>query len=687
MWALLAAIAVLWPARISGPLDGVPLERAAEAIAVGAILPALWVLHPQFLRTSFARGCIVLLLLWKACSAALFVQDGWCVRFDPARQLVWDETGAPHTWDLRADWRTPDPVCSAVMTRSYHHFGEFPVWFFNLPPPSDSWPALEDRPPGAKVGMRIRGFLHTRDAGHLQIDSDPSIRVTAQIDGRPIGDGVLVAPGLHIIAVDASLIGRRWRLVPLWDGEEVWGNVTTTVDYPSRFNLLVRPWIGWLPLLVEWALLCGWLAAAVRWVGDAAVLAWAAGASLVIGALVANGRVELARWAIAALAGAVLVPVPARLRNLRGALVIVGVPWMTFVVVSSAPAIGKWILYNVGSDHWMFQRYAYRIVMQGYWLEGGSETFYFQAFYRWIVGLLHAVFGDSSVGESYWDGACLLAGSLLSFRIARTFAGFRWGIAAAVMTLATFVLGTAREFLGQGLADISSAGLLSLAALCAMRSRHRRAAWAIAAGLLASLALYTRLNNTIVASGVTAFALPLRLPVRAMVRPAAWWSRLSLRTALIIPGTIALAMLLFSWRTWRYTGVFSFFHGTSGHLQTNWQPGMTVDAVLRQVAYSVMVVLTVNDPPRFDVFALPVLAGTAVAALSIIGVPRLRTLPLAAVVFLFAALAASFLTYSKAYPGRFSVHVMPIASALAVCAAASLRRRDPATNRSATTSH
>ena len=289
--------------------------------------------------------------------------------------------------------------------------------------------------------------------------------------------------------------------MPLWDGEEVWGNVTTTVDYPSRFNLLVRPWIGWIPLLVEWALLCGWLAAAVLWVGDAAVLAWAAGASLVIGALVANGRVELARWAIAALAGAVLVPVPARLRNLRGALVMVGVPWMTFVLVSSAPAIGKWILYNVGSDHWMFQRYAYRIVMQGYWLEGGSATFWFQAFYRWIVGILHAVFGDSSVGESYWDGACLLAGSLLSFRIARTFAGFRWGVAAAVMTLATFVLGTAREFLGQGLADISSAGLLSLAALCAMRSRHRQAARAIAAGLLATLAFYTRLNNFIVALG------------------------------------------------------------------------------------------------------------------------------------------------------------------------------------------
>ena len=95
----------------------------------------------------------------------------------------------------------------------------------------------------------------------------------------------------------------------------------------------------------------------------------------------------------------------------------------------AAPAIGRFIIYDFGHDYWMYQRFAYRIVMQGYWLEGGSAAFYFQAFYRWIVGLLHVVFGDSSVGEWYWDGACLLAGALFSFRHRPgMFAGFRWGL-------------------------------------------------------------------------------------------------------------------------------------------------------------------------------------------------------------------------------------------------------------------
>ena len=32
-----------------------------------------------------------------------------------------------------ADWRSPDPACSAVMTHAYSKIQEFPVWFFNLP--------------------------------------------------------------------------------------------------------------------------------------------------------------------------------------------------------------------------------------------------------------------------------------------------------------------------------------------------------------------------------------------------------------------------------------------------------------------------------------------------------------------------------------------------------------------------
>jgi hypothetical protein len=672
LWGLLAAGALLWPDRISGPFDGVPLDRIPEAVLLAGVFPALWYFHPGFLRTTRARACILLLVAWRLCSALLFVQDGWCVRFEPARPFAKDAVGAPHAWDLRADWRSPDPACSAIMTRSYRDLPDFPAWFFNLPPPNDSWPVPADRPPYATVAMRVHGFVDAAAGGVLQIDTGPDVSMSVSVDGVALHGPSPIGRGAHFVAVDALLSGDRWALVPRWNGEEIWSRVTTTVRRPSPFELAVRPWIRWIPTIAVLTLLALWLTSAVAEMGGAAVLAWTIGASILIGSLVQTDRVWLARWALAALGAAVLVPVPPRLRTLRGAFLMIGIPWITFVLASSASAIGRFIIYDFGHDYWMYQRFGYRIVMQGYWLEGGSIVFYFQAFYRWIAGLLHVVFGDSSAGEWYWDGACLLAGALLSFRITRRFAGFRWGLVAAVSTLAVFVLGTAQYLIGAGLGEISSAGLLSMAALSAIGSRHRRTAAAIGAGVLATFAFYTRLNNLIMAAGIALFALPLDVPVRALLQPATWLRRVAWRTAVIVPAVICVGLLCFAWRTWYYTGVFSLFYGTQRYIVAIWQPGAPIGVTLQRLVHSVMLVLTVNDPPRFDVYALPILAGAVVAVLGIAGTPKLRDLPAAAVLFFFASIAGAFIAAGWTYTGRFSIHVMPITCALTACAAARL---------------
>lgn len=682
LWGLVAAAALLWPDRINSPLDGVPLDRTAEAILIGLVFPALWVFHPRFLATRFARASIIALVAWKAFGTSTLVQDGWCVRFQPERPFAKDAMTAPHAWDLRADWRTLDPACSAIMTRSYHDVWEFPVWFFNLPPPNDNWPVPEDYPPKARVGMRVAGFLSATTGGLLDIEVGPDIKADIAIDGRLATPPVQLTPGVHQVVIEGTLTGRRWALVPRWNGEEVWANITATVQRPSPGSTDLRTWARWIPLSVTALFLVTWIASVLVRVGDIAVLAWTAGTSLLVGALIATNQVVWARWAvdqvmwarcvIVALSAAVFLPVPPRLRNTFGAFVLIGVPWLTYIVVFAAPLIGQWRLYEFGNDFWMYQRYGYRIVMQGYWLEGGSPTFYFQPFYRWISGLLHAVFGDSSVGEWFWDGACLLAGGLLSFRVTRAYAGFRWGLVAAAVTLGVFVASNARDLVGRGLGEIASAGLLSMAALCAIRSRNRSTVAALAAGALAVLAFYTRLNNLLMGLGLVAFALPLRMPVRALIQPRMWWSRVSWRTATIIPAVIGLGLLFFAWRTWHYTGVFSVFHGTQRHIVAIWQPEMPLRTVAYWMAYNVMYILTANDPPRVDIYTSPLLIGAVVAGLSMLGVPRLRDLPAAAVLFFFAAIAGAFVARGWAYTGRFSVHVMPIACALAVCAAASL---------------
>jgi hypothetical protein len=681
-WGLAAIVALLWPARTAGPLDGLPLDGVAEAILLGVAFPSLMWFHPRFLRTSMARGAIVALLAVKASAAVMLVPDGWCVRFEPGRPLVSNATSSvPHSWDVRADWLADQPACSAIMQRPYTGIGEFPVWFFNLPAADGSLPVEGDRPPTARTAMAVTGFIDAPQSGEMRIEfgTDMADTTTIYVDGEAVRNPIGLGAGSHRIRVESMLVGDRWRFVPSWNGADLWSSsVKATTKRPSPVDGVLRRAAGWFITILVLLVIVGWIASFVTYVGSRPVLAWMLGASACLGALAATEHVDAARWCVLGLAGAALVPVPARLRNLSGAFVVLGIPWLALIVASSAGEIGRFRLYELGHDYWTFQRYAYRIVMQGYWLEGGSRTFWFQPLYRWIVGVLHLIFGDSSVGERFWDGACVLATGLFAWRIADAYAGFRAGLMAAVLTLSVAALGTPWVLIGIGLSEITSAGFLSLASCAALSSRRGSMGSALAAGVLATLAFYTRMNNLTMALAVALFALSTREPVRRILTSWQWRRQVAWRTAVTVPLVLAVGVVLFAWRTWHYTGIFSVFYGTQRQLLAIWQPGMSAGTALVRGLGSVMMVLTVNDPAQFDWRALPVLGGAATAVLAVLGLPRFRDLPAAPTFFFLAGISSAFVARGSAYSGRFSVHIIGVTCALTVCAASSLfglRRR------------
>lgn len=316
----------------------------------------------------------------------------------------------------------------------------------------------------------------------------------------------------------------------------------------------------------------------------------------------------------------------------------------------------------------MFQRFAYRIFMQGYWLEGGTRTFWFQPLYRWIAGSLHLVFGDSSVGELFWDAGAALVCAAFAYQVTRRFAGFRWGMLAAAITLAMFTLGPAWYLLGRGLSEFSSAGMIYGAALFAMRARHGRWTAAVVAGILATLGFYTRLNNLPMALAVAVFALPVRHEVGDLFHPTRWWSRASRGVVAAVWMSLAIGLWLFTARTWYYTNVLSMFWGTSAGLQSVWQAGDSAGRAVARIVSSVLAVLTMNDPARFDVRALPLLAGFASAIAGVAGIKGFNRLPLTLVIFCLAGVSGALVATANAYPGRFSIHIIPVTTALSVCA-------------------
>src|SRR5262249_36087756 len=279
----------------------------------------------------------------------------------------------------------------------------------------------------------------------------------------------------------------------------------------------VRRAVAALTTIAVGALAALWLwSAAVSVDPGFAPLAWTAVATAALVAMALTGRFERASGLL--LVGAAFVPVAARKRTLRTAFVMIGVPWLAFFSVKALPLVGHVTAYSW--DDWLaYQLAAARIYMHGYWLEAGTKTFDYQALYRWINGALHLVFGDSSVGETFLDASCLLAGALLAYAVVRPLAGFRAALLACAGTLATFMLGTPWYFVGRGLSEIAAAGLAFAPAFLLLRSRLGRVTTAAGAGLLAVLTFYARVNHLLFAISLLALLLPLHVATepRAML--------------------------------------------------------------------------------------------------------------------------------------------------------------------------
>ncbi len=632
LWSAAMVVGLLWPCRALSIFDGLPLDGRAEAIVIGVGVPVLWLLAPRFLDVRLVRAGIVSLVVLKIAGSFLLTQEGLCARFMTAAPFhnrvltipIDEPTGLLRSWDVRADWRAEAPACTAIIDRPYQTWSAFPAWFVNftdfLDYPDRVGVRLDEST--RRLSLEVSGAMRVSDAGRFSFDLDRDMVVTGHVDSTSVesSGGIQVAaaldPGVHQLAFHLQMTGDRWKFVPTWNGRSAFSAATLTVGAPTPID---------------------------RWLAPLLLVLFAA----------------------------VAVPVSAAARNWRGALMLVGIPWLAFFVARSIPQVGHIAVYSV--DDWLtYQVAGYRIYMNGFWLEGGSKVFDFQPLYRWITGALHMVFGDSSVGEVYWDAACLLAGGFVAFTLVEVVAGFPWAVAAAAATLATFTIGTIWHFVGRGLSEIAAAGFAFFATLAIVRA-GRRPQVAVAAGILAVLMFYARLNQLVFAVCLATLWLPLDVP--------ASWRRLSNaivslnpRPLLIYLATLTIGVGLFALRTWWYSGVFSLLYGTS--LKNN-DTGLRLSTlgstiVWKRIAHSLGALVWMNEPPAPDARALLVVAGALLSVLALLQVPRVSRLPAAIAIATIGAAMSSFIAHTHAYPGRMSIHLVPFAVAMTFLAVRSV---------------
>jgi hypothetical protein len=492
-----------------------------------------------------------------------------------------------------------------------------------------------------------------------------------RIDGQLAGTTSMLSAGTHAIEIAMTLTGEQWRFEPTLDGAPLWSRALVTTAMPTVFDRASAAW-GWMiAALLVIAILAGMAMTTLRMLQPStATMIGVAVLVVAAAALGAAPQQSIERPSGAALLAAIAIPASSGLRNMRGAFLMIGVPWLAFIAMLSIGQAGRFTLYSY--DDWLtYQVAGHRIYFQGFWLEGGNAVFDFQPFYRWMTGALHLVFGDSSVGELYWDATCVLIGALLAFHLIRSVASFRSALAGAAATIATMTLGTPWYFLGRGLSEIAAAGWAFLAMFFLLRGRRGPITWSIAAGVLAVLMFYTRLNHLLFAAVLPVFLLPCRTPA-VLSRVLAAVSRLRWRAAIACMATFAAGVALFALRTWHYTGVFSLFYGTSlKNNDTGLRPWTLFSGeVWSRISHSLQATIFMNEPPRPDPRALFVIAGVLVAIAALLQLPPLaRRVPAIAVVTIAGAFVGAFLAHAHGYPGRFTIHIVPFACALTLTAA------------------
>ena len=658
MWGVLLILAVLWPGRLIGPLDGAPLDAPMEAVCVVALAVA-WFLAPAFLRTRGARALVGGLLVWKIAGWFLLTQTGLCGSFLASV----DGTPQPQPgWDVRALW-TPRAGCTAVMARPYREFEEFPSWAINMLPESG-------RPPAGSFALDVKGTVQTSRAATLTLTTDLDSSVSADVDGHMIDAvrGALLDAGVHDVKLHADLHGVHWRFIPALDGRNLFDQADSFVTRSTRLDRLVRGWGRWVSPVLVCVLLVMWTIFALRSLqlplGASAWTVAAAGIAFAIGSSI---EPPPARFSMLLLFGAVALPVKDGRSMLRMAFLMLAVPWLAFFLGRSLHDVGRLTIYTSGDDWWTFQRHAYEVFIKGVWFEGGEKTFWNQPLYRWTAGLLHLIFGDSSVGEMYLDATGIAVGAMFAFDSVRRLGGVRLGLVAAILVFNVTMLGPNWYGIGRGLSEISAALCVYLAAFALQRSRHESWPSGAIAGLWAALAFFTRMNHLMLMIMLIVMLLPDDMEAGSLRRVTAVWQRLPKRQAAVYLACVALAVIAIAARTMYYTGQFSVFLGTQRDLVST---GLGLSTMFSGAAWtraleSVSMIATVQDPPRLDIRVVFVTLGVVCAFAGLLGVPIVRRMPLGLAVFCAGAVVGGLFVRGSAYAGRFSVQLVPVAVAAA----------------------
>lgn len=698
LWLAISLLALLGllalPSGMAAWFDGLPWSGALETVLITAIIPFLLLGCSSFLASKKIGLLLLCMLALKLALALWAPASGWAVKAYESPQALaearWEQT-------YQTIWRQG---ISALLDRPWFSYQQFPIEWMNRYDAN----ARQNRrvilsvqggaliPSGERLVLKATGtgpvslwlinqkgqrwklpVLTSASADNLsgaQFPPPGEYKVEGQIAFGPGGDWSLIP-----VLQDSSggLTSALERSV-LWRGQEA-----------ARMGAGVLTGLGWLAKLLDMGIvlfLAVWAGFLLRGLWrDGYLNQWLAClAAFGLGAPLALSRIQT----LAALDATGILPLAASMTLAAVVLSIfafskTGVERLgklnpvMFVIIVLGPGIIGYLLFNwwyhlgamhfysIGDDWLVYQNYGRQIFVEGDWWSSFEPLIFYQPGYRYIVGFLHVVFGQSALAQHMLDAWCVAGAAALLAALARLLGALPgWAMLGCAFYLFNELAGGFRHHLGRSMSEHCGMLFMLLAMWGAARSRIIKPGRALYPALAAVFGFWLRMDHLGALAGAGLF----RQLGRGAGRLASWRRWLEdlwrdRRWPLIYWSLLILAVLTVLLRN-KIMGGLCVLNDPSN--VDRWD-------ITSLYGAWVGICRILNADDNFVKFSALVLWPGAMAGLAALFWRRgpLAGYPLCLALTMAGALSPYVFLLPNGCPPRFSVHILPLACLSLVC--------------------
>ncbi len=698
IWSLISGLLLigffLIPNSLERSFDGLPWSAPVEFLAVGIILPWLFLLNTRWLRQAPVGLSLLVLFVLKIALSWMTPSAGWDIWVYTSQSNM-----AVDRWQ-RTYSTLLTPGVSAHLEKGWSDQREFPIEWVN-DKKSDKeklwvgvrWEGYLRLPADSQLVIVAEGITH----GDVTIKNDdgsalelPIVQKVEDLEGVPFIAGERTAQ----IAGQLCFSGAgNWSLVPLIrrgngsyaetdDAQVLWGTHAGAELSAAELKTLVL-----FSYALDWAmivfLVCWFVNVFIHSQRASLLLGLTVGGlSLMIQPVVlplitqfdGTGITLVGFWIL--LIGLLSLLTIRRSQDTHTIEMSRTSKWPLWVFAPMVFAhfmvkwwdeVGRMQFMSSGDDWLTYQVFARQIFVEGDWLHRARPVFLYQPLYRYIVGAMHVLFGQSSISLYLLNVWTILAIAMIIIGLVKAFQGSRWiALAVSWSYLVIMFSSSYRHQIEHGLQEFAALLFLMLTAYMLVMYRNNRTncAYMILAFVFALIATWVRLDHVVM---VMALGTLLLGPLQGRTKNAwrllfqsAWRNRKTLLTYLSI---IAAGLLLVVLRNYFLGGEVILTRSQLIHADY-------VPKSLLGHLKGVVIVLT-GKPSSWQSYSLLRLSGTLLVAiilwsgtiLSVLGlvVRRgwLQTYHLSLGFILIGGIIPYTFVLPMAYLPRYSIHILP----------------------------